>query len=102
MKTQKFTDEEIMDVKNIHIPQGCFSMNELISKFGIKNKIIYFNNVEKKTKDIKCPFVVVEKIIDKGIELSNGIEIAHVTNQAWKQISCDIIKKRHRDGITLT
>jgi hypothetical protein len=98
---KQLTDEEVMEVKNIHLPDRVYSMNEIIKKIGIKNKIIYFNNVEKKTKDLRCPFVVIEKTTDKALLLENGIIIKHIESKVWKQIIVDVIKIRERNGIAI-
>ena len=99
MKKQ-LTDKEIMEVRNIHLPDGVYSMNEVIEKFGIKNKIIYFNYVEKKTK-YSIYSSVVEKTIDKGLLLKNEIVIKHIENKVWKQIITGVIKIRERNGIEI-
>ena len=96
MKKEKITDEEIMNVKNIHLQDRVYSMKEIISKFGIKQKGKYYNNIEKKDDDIKHPFKVVRRYSSNFVVLDNEIEIKHVPYQIWKQIKVDIVFKKEK------
>jgi hypothetical protein len=85
----------------ITIPDGRISLLDLCEKVGIKNRITYFNFIEKrvesKSRTINNDYKVVKTVHDRGFVFNNGIEIRKVDNNIFNLYpSIDIIERKER------
>jgi hypothetical protein len=73
---------------------------ELITNIGVKEKIVYWNYVEKpapiKIRTSLNPTVIKSVTHDYGLVFNNGAAIRHVSQKVFNYCSGEIIKKRER------
>ena len=77
------------------------SLKYLISQVGVKYKVEYVCNIEKKApkKDRTCNvmFIVKCEVHDLGLVFNNGLEIRHVDKDVFKYCSGEVIRKNDRE-----
>jgi len=100
MKKIKKTKEQVieqtemeMSFVQINTLDGKVSLLSLIKNVGVKNRVRYFNNVEKRCG---ISFAPVKKIFNHGIIFNNGFEIKGVNSKYVNFTKAPIIEKRER------
>lgn len=94
------TEEEIRSTV-FNTLNGKLNLAGHVAKVGIKNKVLYFNMVERKAPkkewSILKPTVVKKVIHDYGLIFNDNIEIRHVSKKIFDFYSNEIIEKRERN-----
>jgi hypothetical protein len=101
-KEQKILNmKEEMSKTVVATVNGKFNLLDLCETIGIKDRITYFNfierKVENKSRTMNNDYEVIKFIHDRGFIFKNGLEIRKVDKNIFNLYpSIDIIERRER------
>lgn len=79
---------------------GKSSLFDLCEKIGVKERVRYFNFIERKAPkkewSIDKPFVVKKITFDYGFRFNDGFEIRHVSRRIANVYDAPIVEVRER------
>lgn len=89
--------DELLKKQIIHLPEYSTTRYHLCYGVGIKNRVQFFNKVEKpiplKERQIEYTTRVVEIIHNLGFIFKNGVELVHIEKKVFNNFKdVDIIK----------
>jgi hypothetical protein len=86
----------------INTVDGRKNLLKLVQSVGIKNKVVYFNKLEKKApkavRTMNNPTVIADVAHDFGFIFNDGLEIRHVSKPIFNYSTAEIVKKRERNS----